>query len=58
TVTRMPGYGKWDIHASKALNRQWNMRVRVDNLGDKTYQTALGYALPGRTLFVGFDWQP
>lgn len=57
-VSRMPGYGKWDLHASKALNRHWNMRVRVDNVGDKAYQTALNYAMPGRTLFVGFDWQP
>lgn len=58
TVTRLPGYGKLDLHASKPLAPHWTLRLRLDNVGDRAYQTALGYALPGRTWLVALDWQP
>jgi vitamin B12 transporter len=34
----------------------WQLLARVDNLADKTYQTATGFATAGRTVYVGLKW--
>ncbi len=55
---RLAGYGLVNLYASTALASDWTLLGRVDNLGDKEYQTALGYAMAGRTVFVGLKWAP
>ncbi len=55
---RLGGYGLVNLYASTAIARDWNLLARVDNLGDKVYQLAGGYATPPRTLFVGLRWTP
>jgi len=55
-TTRLPGYGLLNLGASRAITRQTELLVRLDNVGDKAYETARGYASPGRTLFVGLKW--
>lgn len=55
---RLAGYGLVNLYASTALASDWTLLGRVDNLGDKDYQTALGYAMSGRTVYVGLKWAP
>ncbi|MBS3998217.1 MAG: TonB-dependent receptor [Hydrogenophaga sp.] len=55
---RLPGYGVLNLSASTALTPEWSFVGRVDNLGDKDYQTALGYATGGRTVYLGVKWAP
>ncbi len=43
---------KVSIHASS----QFSTNLSADNLLDKSYQTILGYPMPGRTLSVGINW--
>ena len=54
--TRLPGYGLLNVGASRSITPQTELLVRLDNLGDRAYETAKGYANPGRTLFIGLKW--
>ncbi|MBS0403279.1 MAG: TonB-dependent receptor [Proteobacteria bacterium] len=53
---RLGGYGLVNLYASTRIARQWDLLARIDNLGDKSYQLARGYATPPRTFFVGLRW--
>ena len=55
---RLGGYGLVHLYASTTIARDWQLLARLDNLGDKSYQLARGYATPGRSLFVGLRWTP
>ncbi|QTD46819.1 TonB-dependent receptor domain-containing protein [Ottowia testudinis] len=55
---RLGGYGLVNLYASTILAREWSLLARIDNLADKTYQVARGYATPGRTIYVGLRWTP
>ena len=57
-TNRLAGYGLVNLYASTRIARQWDVLARIDNLGDKQYQLARGYATPGRTVFVGLRWTP
>lgn len=50
-------YDLLDVSASRALSSDWRLHVRVNNATDQNYQEVGGYATPGRTLFVGLQWQ-
>ena len=52
------GYGTVDVYAKKSMGKDWSLEGRVVNLGDKFYQTALGYNQPGRGAFVTLRFQP
>lgn len=53
---RLGGYGVVNLHASTTIARQWQLLARIDNVGDKAYQLAHGYAMPGRAFYVGLRW--
>jgi len=55
-TNRLPGYGLLNMGARRAITAHTELLVRLDNLGDKAYETAKGFANPGRTLFVGLKW--
>ncbi len=55
---RLPGYGTVDLHARYAVNKDWSVALRVNNVGDKFYETAYGYNQPGRAAFVTLNWAP
>lgn len=55
---RLAGYGLVNLYASTALASDWTLLGRMDNLGDKDYQTARGYATGGRKVYVGLKWAP
>ncbi|MCB2032177.1 MAG: TonB-dependent receptor, partial [Ottowia sp.] len=52
------GYGLVNLYASTTIAREWQLLARIDNLGDKAYQLARGYATPGRSFYVGLRWSP
>jgi len=51
-TVRLAGYGTLDLRAEWALQPGLMLGLRLNNVGDKTYQTALGYTQPGREGFV------
>lgn len=55
---RLDGYGLVHVYASKRLGTDWTLLARVDNVGDKDYQTARGYATAGQVFYVGLKWAP
>jgi vitamin B12 transporter len=57
-TTELPGYSLINLSASTSLAKDWKALVRVDNLSDKIYQTASGFATARRTLYVGLTWAP
>jgi vitamin B12 transporter len=54
----LPGYGLLNLHARTPIARDWSFLARIDNVGDKDYQTALGYNTPGRLFYVALQWEP
>ena len=46
------------LSASTVIAKDWTLLGRVDNLADKDYVTAKGYATAGRTFYVGLKWAP
>lgn len=55
---KLAGYGLLNLSASTSLAPDWTLLARIDNLADKNYETALGYATAGRTVFLGLKWAP
>ena len=53
----LPAYVVADLTAQWDINRDLQWFGRVENLGDARYQTASGYAQPGRGLFTGLRWR-
>ncbi|RZJ25138.1 MAG: TonB-dependent receptor [Haliea sp.] len=54
----LPGYSLVNLSASTAIARDWKLLAKIDNLADKTYQTANTYAQAGRSLYVALTWAP
>ena len=55
-TTRLGGYGTLALDAQWALQPGLVLGLRVDNVGDKRYQTALGYDQPFRTALLSLRW--
>lgn len=55
---RMAGYGVLALSAGYRWSPEIDLFARIDNLGDRVYETAWGYPMPPRTLLVGFNWRP
>lgn len=52
------GYTLVSLYASTRLARDYTLVARVDNLANKNYQLANGYATAGRAFYVGLKWAP
>ena len=52
------GYTLVNLYASTTIAREWSLLARIDNIGDRDYQVARGYATAGRTFYVGLRWTP
>jgi vitamin B12 transporter len=57
-TTELGGYALVNLSASTRMARDWTLLARIDNLGDKDYQTARTYATEGRTFYLGLKWTP
>jgi vitamin B12 transporter len=51
-TTRLGGYGTLDLRAEWAWSRDLKFGLKLNNAGNKRYETALGYDQPGREAFV------
>jgi vitamin B12 transporter len=52
------GYALVSLYASTRLARDYVLQARVDNLANRDYQLARGYATGGRQVYVGLKWTP
>ena len=52
-TVRMPSYATLDLTARWPLGERVELFGRIENLWDERYQTAAGYASPGRGAFAG-----
>ncbi|MES2280888.1 MAG: TonB-dependent receptor [Pseudomonadota bacterium] len=57
-TTELPGYALVNLSVSTHLSRDWKFMAKLDNVTDKDYQTAIGYAMSRRALYVGLTWAP
>ena len=49
----LAGYALVNLYASYTINRDWSAYARWNNVLDKDYRLANGYATPGSNVFVG-----
>lgn len=54
----LSGYSVMNLSATTRLNREFSLLARIDNVGDKQYQTARTYATEGRSFYLGLKWAP
>jgi vitamin B12 transporter len=57
-TTYLGGFGTLDAHVDYALTKDWSLQARVNNLGDKVYQTVNGYNQQGRAAYLTVRWAP
>ncbi|MBZ8141261.1 TonB-dependent receptor [Rubrivivax gelatinosus] len=55
-TVRLGGYGLVNLTAERALGAGLKLQARVDNAGDKDYELANTYNVPGRSLLVALRW--
>lgn len=53
---RLAGFGTLDLRAERPIAPEWTLGLRVDNLMDKVYETALGYNQPRRGAYLTLRW--
>lgn len=54
----LPGYGLVNLYGNYALNKQWTLEGRIENLTDKEYELASGFNTAERSFMVGLRFQP
>lgn len=54
----LAGYALWNLSASRELGKDLVLTARFDNVLDRDYVLANGYATAGRTVWVGLKWTP
>jgi vitamin B12 transporter len=40
------------------MARDWALGLRLNNVADRRYETALGYNQPGREAYLTLRWAP
>lgn len=54
----LASYTTLDLQAEYALARDWALQAKLNNVGDRAYETALGYNQPSRQFFVTLRYAP
>jgi vitamin B12 transporter len=57
-IVTLPSYSVVDASARWAVNPQWALQMRVDNLFGRRYAPVAGYNGRPRGAFFGASWQP
>jgi vitamin B12 transporter len=55
--TKLPGYAVVDARLRYALDKNWSAEVTATNLGDRRYESALGYDAPRRGVFLNLRFE-
>lgn len=50
------GYARTDLRASAPLDRHWRLEARLENLFNRNYALARGFATGGRNLAISVVW--
>ena len=56
-TSKLDGYALLNLHATKAINKNWTLQARLDNAADRDYSGDGDSVPPGRLWFVGLRWQ-
>ncbi|UUZ70898.1 TonB-dependent receptor [Polaromonas sp. P1(28)-8] len=54
----LDGYTTADLFADYAINKDWKLQAKLNNLTNRQYETVLGFNQPGRAVFVTLRYQP
>lgn len=54
----LAGYSLLSFYASRKIDENWTVRVRLENAFNKQYQLAYGYNTPGRGVFATLQYSP
>ena len=57
-TTSLGGYSLVNFYATHQVTPDWKFLTRINNAADKHFEQVALMATPGRTLFVGVNWQP
>jgi vitamin B12 transporter len=57
-TVRLGGYSLVNLTASYDITRQTQVQVRWNNITNKDYELARGYATPGSNIFVNLSYRP
>ena len=57
-TSRLAGYGVVNLFASARVANDWQLLVRLDNVANRKYELARGYAQAGRTVYTELRWTP
>lgn len=49
-------YSLWSLAGSWRLGEHWTIRGRLGNLGDRSYETLIGFPGPRRSFRIGLTW--
>lgn len=55
---QLGGYGMVNAFATYRLAPEWNVDLRVNNLGDKNYVQSFGFQTPGINAFLALRYSP
>ena len=51
----LDAYNKTDLRMSYTVNNTWKVNFRAENLQDRVYEEVSGYAVAGRTTYLGVN---
>jgi vitamin B12 transporter len=54
----LAGHTIADLYVDYAVNKDWKVQTKLNNLTDRQYETIYGYNQPGRALYVTLSYQP
>jgi vitamin B12 transporter len=57
-ATRLAPYSLLNLTANKPIDGAWRFLARLNNVTNRFYQLANGYATPGFNAYMGLTWQP
>ncbi len=55
---KLAGYSKIDLRAEYTFSTDWIIQARIENILDKTYETAAWYNQAGRSAYLTLRYQP
>ncbi len=54
----VPSYAVAGLSLQRSLGEEWSVRLNVDNVFDKQYETNPGFPAPERTALFTLEWKP
>lgn len=55
-ASRLPGYAVFDARVRYEIDKHWSAQLVATNLGDRRYESAVGYPAPGRSVLFSVSF--